>query len=141
MGTHPTVIDSALRVPRRRLGLPNRQFVCQGLTFAFAPRSIAKRRSADGNLSFMALIKPSGSLALASSSSNTNKYVSVKATAVLSSRGAPTLLCPGITTEGCNALIVFKELNHFTLAFLSVSAVYTSKPHVISALTIAAFNA
>src|SRR5216683_6757552 len=98
---------------------------CQGLTLAVAPRSIATRRSADGNRSFMALIRLSGSLALVSSSSNANKYVSVNATAVLASRGAPTLLCPGITTDGCNALIVFNELDHFPLAFLSVSAVYT----------------
>jgi len=46
----PAVIDSDLRVPRRRLGLPNHQFTYQGLTLALAPRSIAKRRSADGNL-------------------------------------------------------------------------------------------
>src|SRR5258705_2792002 len=87
----------------------------QGLTLAGAPRSIAKRRSADGNRSFMALIRLSGSLAFVSSSSNTNKYLSVKATAVLASRGAPALLCPGITTDGCNALIAFNEFNHFRL--------------------------
>src|SRR6266481_3972518 len=58
---------------RRRLGLTNRQFVCQGLTLAFAPRSIAKRRSADGNLSFMVLIRLSGFLAFLSSSSKANK--------------------------------------------------------------------
>ena len=51
----------------------NRQFVCRGLTLAFAPRSIAKRRSADGNLSFMTLMRLSGSLAFLSSSSKTNK--------------------------------------------------------------------
>jgi hypothetical protein len=46
---------------------------CQGLTLAFAPRSSAKRRSADGNLSFMASIKLPGSLAFLSSSSKTSK--------------------------------------------------------------------
>src|SRR3984893_1897375 len=59
--------------PATKPRLPNRQFTCQGLTLAFAPRSIAKRRSADGNLSFMALIRLSGSLAFLSSSSKTNK--------------------------------------------------------------------
>ena len=47
--------------------------VCQGLTLAFAPRSIAKSKSEDGNLSFMVLTKPSGSLAFLSSSSKTTK--------------------------------------------------------------------
>jgi LysR family transcriptional regulator, hca operon transcriptional activator len=45
----------------------------QGLTFAFAPRSSAKRRSADGNLAFIAAIRPSVSLALMSSSSKASK--------------------------------------------------------------------
>src|SRR2546430_4816063 len=62
------------------------------------------------------ILKPPGSLALLSSSSNTSKYVSVNAAAVVASRGAPALLCPGITTDGCNALIVFNEFNHFLLA-------------------------
>src|SRR5258706_16454781 len=71
---HPSRGDcSSLRIPRRRLGLPNRQFTCQCLTLAFSPRSIAKRRSAYGNLSFMILIMLSGSLAFLSSSSMTNK--------------------------------------------------------------------
>src|SRR5580704_11592159 len=125
IGVHPAVTASALRIPGRRLGSPYRQGACQGLRLAVAPRSIAKSRSADGNLSFMALIRLSGSLALVSSSSNANKYVSVNATAVLASTGAPTLLCPGMTTDGCNTLIVFNELNHLPLAMLSVSAVYT----------------
>src|SRR6267378_4658748 len=50
-----------------------RSSVCQGLTLAFAPRSIAKRKSADGSLSFMVLIRLSGSFAFLSSSSKTNK--------------------------------------------------------------------
>src|SRR5882762_10353945 len=73
IGIRHAVIDSALRIPRQRLGLANRQVVCQGLTLAFAPRSIAKRRSADGNLSFIVLIRLSGSLAFLSSSSKANK--------------------------------------------------------------------
>src|SRR6202040_3711972 len=81
----PAVIDSA---EDEDSGLTNRQSVCDGLTLAFAPRSIAKRQSADGNLSFMALIRLSGSLAFLSSSSKTSKYLSVKSTAVLASRGA-----------------------------------------------------
>src|SRR6202790_1068725 len=64
------VIDSA---EDEDSGLTNRQSVCDGLTLAFAPRSIAKRQSADGNLSFMALIRLSGSLAFLSSSLKTNK--------------------------------------------------------------------
>src|SRR5712691_7101679 len=100
---------------------------CQGLTLAVAPRSIARRRSADGNRSFMALIRLSGSLALVSSSSNTNKYLSVKATAVLASRGTPTLLCPGITTDGFNALIAFNEFNHFRLAWIPTPHLGTNK--------------
>src|SRR4029077_19948516 len=108
IGIHPAVIHSSVR---------------QGLTLAFAPRSIAKRRSADGNFSFMVLIRLSGSLAFLSPSSKTNKYFSVKSTAVLESRGAPTLLCPGITTEGFSSLIFCNEFNHFPLALLSVSAV------------------
>src|SRR6266436_1416731 len=72
----------------------------QGLTFAAAPRSIARRRSADGNRFFMASIRPPGSFALLSSSSNTSKYVSVNAAAVLASRGAPALLCPGLPVSG-----------------------------------------
>src|SRR6267143_6635801 len=111
------------RVVSDWLGLRNRQFVCQGLTLAFAPRSSAKSKSEDGNFSFIVLIRPSGSLAFLSSSSKTTKYLSVKSTAVIASRGAPTLLCPGITTEGFNALIVVNESNHFALALLSVSAV------------------
>src|ERR1700676_1381552 len=75
IGIHPAVSDSAPRIPRRRLGLPNRQFVCQGLTLAFAPRSSAKSKSADGNFSSMVLIRLSGSLAFLSSSSKTNKIV------------------------------------------------------------------
>src|SRR6266478_9051582 len=110
-------------IPRRRLGLPKRQFLCQGLTLAFALRSTAKSKSADGNLSFMVLIRLSGLLVFLSSSSKTNKYFSVKSTAVLASRGAPTLPCPGITTEGFNVLILSNEFNHFSLALPSVSAV------------------
>src|SRR5260370_33638672 len=105
IGVHPAVTDSALRIPRRRLGPPHRQCACQGLTLAVAPRSIAKRSSADGNLSFMALTRLSGSFALVSSSSNANKYVSVNATAVLASKGAPTFLSPGKTNHRCNTLI------------------------------------
>ena len=52
-----------------------------------------------------------------------NKYFSVKSTAVLASRGAPALLCPGITTEGFNSLISFNVFSHFPRASLSVSAV------------------
>src|SRR5882762_4578349 len=99
------------------------QFVCQGLTLAFAPRSSATSKSADGNCSFMELMRLSASLAFLSSSSKANKYLSVKSTAVLESRGASTLLCPGMTTDGFNALIVFNELNHLPRAVPSVSAV------------------
>jgi hypothetical protein len=44
-----------------------------GLTLAFAPRSSAETKLVDGNRSFMALIRLSGSLAFLSSSSKTNK--------------------------------------------------------------------
>src|SRR5258707_2989584 len=90
---------------------------------AFAPRSSAKRKSADGNLSFMALIRLWGSLVFLSSSSKANRYFSVKSTAVFASRGAPTLLCPGTTIEGFNSQISVNEFNHFSLALLPVSAV------------------
>src|SRR5258707_1555049 len=69
---HPSRGDSALRIAAKAR-FTNRQSSCQGLTFAFAPRSSAKRKSADGNLSFMALIRLSESLAFLSSSSKTNK--------------------------------------------------------------------
>src|SRR6266849_10195586 len=105
------------------VGLPDRQFICQGLTLAFAPRSSARSKSEEGNFSFIVLIRLSASLVFLSSSSKANRYLSVKSTAVLASRGAPTLLCPGITTAGFNALIVSNEFNHFPLALLSVSAV------------------
>src|SRR5882672_2503217 len=95
----------------------------QCLTFAFAPRSTDRVKSADGNLAFMDSTRLSGFSARLSSSSNTTRYLSVKSTAVLASRGAPTLLCPGITTEGSSALILLSVFNHSPLAPLSVSAV------------------
>src|SRR4029077_1544046 len=110
----------ALRL-RDKCGPPNRQFVCRRSTLAFAPRSTARSRPEDGNLSFMASIRPSGSFALLSSSSKATKYLAVKSTALLESRGAPTLLCPGTTTDGFNSLIFSNELNHFSLALPSVS--------------------
>src|SRR6266853_2441239 len=101
---------------RPRLGVPRS-------TLAFAPRSSAKSKPEEGNLSFMALIRLSGSFAFLSSSSKTIKYFPVKSTAVVESRGASTLLCPGITTDGFKSLIFSNEFNHFSLALLSVSAV------------------
>ncbi len=102
---------------------PSDRPVTQCLTFAFAPRSRAKIKSADGKSSFIALTRLSGSLAFLSSSSNTSKYLSVKSKAVVASRGAPTLLCPGMTTKGLSSLIFLSVLDQFFLAFLSVSAV------------------
>src|ERR1700730_11871051 len=103
--------------------LDYRQFACRRSTLAFAPRSSAKSKPADGNFSFMALIRPTGSLAVLSSSLKTSKYLSVKSTAVLASRAAPTLLCPGTTTEGFSSLTFLNVSSHFALALLSVSAV------------------
>src|SRR3989442_4104715 len=112
--------DGVRRIPKRSaLRSPAYQY----LTFAFAPRSTDRTKSADGNLAFMDSTRPSGFSARFSSSSNTTRYLSVKSTAVLASRGAPTLLCPGITTEGSSALILLSVFNHSPLAPLSVSAV------------------
>ena len=38
-------------------------------------------------------------------------------------QGAPTLLCPGMTTEGLSSLIFLSVFDQFFLALLSVSAV------------------
>ena len=54
---YPLPRDDSTFGPHEGSVLPNRQFVCQGLTLAFAPRSIAKSKPADGNFSFMALIR------------------------------------------------------------------------------------
>ena len=59
--------------------LPNLKLIAStgpgnaSIDVAAAPRSMAKNRSADGNLSFMARIRVSGFVALESSSSNASK--------------------------------------------------------------------
>jgi hypothetical protein len=88
--------------------------------FALAPLSMANVKSADGNSSFMAAISSSGFLAFLSSSSKTNKYLSVKLTADVASSGAPLLLCPGMTTAGFKSRMVFREFNHCARAPTSV---------------------
>jgi hypothetical protein len=47
-----------------------------------------------------------------------SKYLSVKLTAVLASRAAPTLLCPGTITEGFSSLTFVSVSSHFALALL-----------------------
>src|ERR1700722_12788587 len=93
------------------------------LTLAFAPLSIASRKSADGNCRVIALTRSSAVLAFASSSSKTNKYRSVKSTADVASIGAPALLCPGMTSAGFRSLILCSDSSQRFLALMSVSAV------------------